>query len=115
MGKWLVLHATERTPGQLPASRAQLTCECTALCCSRLTACPKVLPHISHANGLVPLWDRRTCTSSPCGVENTWGQVGPGRRPLRGVSGCGRWRVTGWGRRRRAEKARCAGTSPCCI
>lgn len=47
------------------------SCECTALCCSRLTACPKVLPQISHAKGLVPLWDLRTCTSSPCGVENT--------------------------------------------
>lgn len=32
-----------------------LSCECTALCCSRLTACPKVLPQISHAKGLVPL------------------------------------------------------------
>lgn len=51
--------------------RPALTCECTALCCSRLTACPKVLPQISHAKGLVPLWDLRTCTSSPCGVENT--------------------------------------------
>lgn len=48
-----------------------LTCECTALCCSRLTACPNVLPQISHAKGLVPLCDLRTCTSSPCGVENT--------------------------------------------
>lgn len=27
---------------------------------------------MSQAKGLVPLWDRRTCTSSPCGVENTF-------------------------------------------
>ena len=31
------------------------TCECTALCCSRLTACPKVLPQMSQAYGRVPL------------------------------------------------------------
>lgn len=49
----------------------EITCECTALCCSRLTACPKVLPQISHAKGLVPLCDLRTWTSKPCGVENT--------------------------------------------
>lgn len=38
-----------------PPPPPPLTCECTALCCSRLTACPKVLPHISHAKGRVPL------------------------------------------------------------
>lgn len=48
------------------------TCECTALCCSRLTAWPNVFPQISHAKGLVPLCDRRTWTSSPWGVENTY-------------------------------------------
>lgn len=41
-------------PSCAPRTRP-LTCECTALCCSRLTACPKVLPQISHAKGLVPL------------------------------------------------------------
>lgn len=55
------------------AARPALTCECTALCCSRLTAWPKVLPHMSQAKGLVPLCERRTCTSRPCGVEKTWG------------------------------------------
>lgn len=72
-GKWLVpkRRTNEISPVQRQDASAKLTCECTALCCSRLTACPKVLPHISHAKGLVPLWDRRTCTSSPCGVENT--------------------------------------------
>lgn len=54
--------------GQLP------TWEWTCVCCSRLTAWPKVLPQTSQAKGRVPLWERRTCTSSPCGVENTWGQ-----------------------------------------
>lgn len=62
-------------PGPQPsmlAARPALTCECTALCCSRLTAWPKVLPHMSQAKGLVPLCERRTCTSRPCGVEKTW-------------------------------------------
>lgn len=54
--------------GQLP------TWEWTCVCCSRLTAWPKVLPQTSQAKGRVPLWERRTCTSSPCGVENTCGQ-----------------------------------------
>lgn len=49
------------------------TCEWTALCCSRLTACPKVFPQMSQAKGLVPLCDLRTWTSKPCGVENTCG------------------------------------------
>lgn len=56
------------------AVRPTLTCECTALCCSKLTAWPKVLPHMSQAKGLVPLCERRTCTSRPCGVEKTWGE-----------------------------------------
>lgn len=55
-----------------PCSPGTLTCECTALCCSRLTAWPNVLPHSSQAKGLVPLCERRTCTSSPWGVEKTW-------------------------------------------
>lgn len=51
--------------GQLP------TWEWTCVCCSKLTAWPKVLPQMSQAKGRVPLWERRTCTSSPWGVENT--------------------------------------------
>lgn len=57
-----------------PLISVVLTCECTALCCSRLTAWPKVLPHMSQAKGLVPLCERRTCTSRPWGVEKTWGE-----------------------------------------
>lgn len=59
-----------RVPGQLP------TWECTCVCCSRLTEWPKVFPQTSQAKGRVPLCERRACTSSPWGVENTcgWGR-----------------------------------------
>ena len=33
---------------------------CTARCWARLTACPNVLLHDSHAKGRVPVCDRRT-------------------------------------------------------
>ena len=56
-----------RALGQLP------TWEWTCVCCSRLTEWPKVFPQTSQAKGRVPLWERRACTSSPWGVENTCG------------------------------------------
>lgn len=62
-------------------SRLRLpTCEWMCVCCSRLTTWPKVLPQTSQAKGRVPLWERRACTSSPCGVEKTWGW-GQGMKP----------------------------------
>ena len=54
------------------------TWEWTFMCCSRLTAWPKVLRQMLQPKGRVPLWDRRTWTSSPRGVENTCSkQVSP--------------------------------------
>ena len=80
-----------RSPGESTGARVlgQLpTWEWTCVCCSRLTEWPKVFPQTLQAKGRVPLWERRACTSSPWGVENTcgWGQrVRPG--------GCGGERV----------------------
>lgn len=51
---------------------ALITCEWTALCCSKLTACPNVFQHIPQVNGRAPLCDRRAWTSKPCGVEKTF-------------------------------------------
>lgn len=41
------------------------------MCCSRLTAWPKVFLQMLQPKGLPPLCDLRTCTSRPWGVENT--------------------------------------------
>lgn len=48
------------------------TCEWTFMCCSRLTAWPKLFLQTLQPNGLVPLWDLLTWTSSPWDVENTF-------------------------------------------
>lgn len=63
------------------------TCEWMCVCCSRLTTWPKVLPQTSQAKGRVPLWERRACTSSPWGVEKTWGWGGPRMRPRGAAAG----------------------------
>ncbi len=69
------------TPGnvsrglKVPVFSSRPTCEWTALCWSKLTACPKVFPQIPHSNGRVPLCERRTWTSNPWGVENTFGKT----------------------------------------
>lgn len=49
-----------------------LTWEWTFMCCSKLTAWPKLFLQMLHPKGRVPLWERLTWTSSPWGVENTW-------------------------------------------
>ena len=51
-----------------------LSCECTARCWLKLTAWPKVLWQMSQAKGRLPLCERRTWTSSPCGVLKTFPQ-----------------------------------------
>lgn len=45
------------------------------MCCSRLTAWPKVFLQMLQPKGLIPLWDLLTWTSSPWGVENTCRQT----------------------------------------
>lgn len=46
------------------------------MCCSRLTAWPKVFLQTLQPKGLVPLWDLLTWTSSPWDVENTFKRTG---------------------------------------
>lgn len=57
------------------------TWEWTFMCCSRLTAWPKVFLQMLQPNGLVPLCDLLTWTSSPWGVEKTWNRVSPSINP----------------------------------
>ncbi len=47
------------------------------MCCSRLTAWPKVFLQMLQPKGLVPLCDLLTWTSSPWGVEKTYSRFSP--------------------------------------